>query len=611
MDLSRETTEQFPKELRQKIATSHVILVLVTKGWLNEPDDFGRPLGHSDNFVTSEIEAAFQSQLDVIPILINGAAALHETDLPPALKQLARCNALPLDHASYEGHIQKIVEVLLKPSPLREGERPRELWIERWRATENGGSRVTVVAFLNDAPPEDLAVLAYKRLEEMDWRAANEANNSVAFAAFATDYPKNKHASEAGSKAQTLKVKERERVQSLQAEKRRAEKAQRAKAFRTWSFKLFRRLFPIGVLCTVIIGFSMSQVPGNWAWWMRTGGLVWETKIGGAPKMDMSFSSDGKTLMVLTSGGSLEKWSVADGAFVSRVRIELAYGAKAAFSADAHLGLASNCETFIERTSKNFGKLGQFCTAHSIKVFDIETGQELRSFPRVQGAIKHLAISRDGSLALSSSCGPIKPEIEPCANGLVTLWDVAQRTSRGTFSGSLKDIDDLAFSSDGSIFIAGSSDGTLKVWETRTGREIATVSPATPQNSDVIFLAVSNIITISNDAQRLVSIGRGAVVRETATGRPTRDLLIQGTINWIGFSPGDRYLLAMGEQLLHKGSLLTLQDSFNGSILRTFNVSGKHAAISPDGHYAASISDIDHLSLWDLSPYIDPANAKP
>ena len=600
MDLTVETTVQFPKEVQQEIATSRVMLVVITKGWLAEPDDFGRPLGHSDNFVTREIEAAFQSQLVVIPILINGAAAPHEAELPPPLSKLARCNALPLDHASYEGDIQKIVEFILTPPPLREGERPRELWDERWRAIENGGSRAALVAFLNDRPPEDLAVLAHKRLEEMDWRTTNQANTSAAFAYFARAYPESKNAPEAKRKAQTLKLHEGERVQRQQAEQRSAEKAQRAKAFRTWSLKLFKRFLPIGVLCAVIIGFSMSQVPGTWAWWMRTGGLVWKTGIGRSPDRKLSFSRDGKTLIVLNSAWTpdkwlekeLEKWSVADGAFVSRVRIE---GSRFGFSADAHFVLAGKCETG--------------CIASSMKVFDLETGQELKGFPRIEGEIKQLTISNDGSLALTSSC--VAATFQSCINGSVTLWDVAQRTSRGTFSGHPKDINALAFSPDGSIFISGSSDGTLKVWETKTGREITTVSPTIPQNNAATSITVSNIIAISNDGRRAVSIGRDAVVRETETSRATRKSQIKGTINWTGFSPGGRYVLTIGEGLLvFRESSLTLQAASDGSILRTFHVTGRHAAISPDGHYAASISDTDHLSLWDFSPYIDAAKSE-
>ena len=203
-------TNDFSKELQNAIAASDVLLVMVGKGWTTAKNALGLPLGHRDDFVTLEIALALHLKKVVVPILVNGAPPLQEVDLPPILKPLAKCNALPLDHNRFRGDTDEILRVLL------EKVKPRSYWVARWRGLANSSSREKLVEFIGFDPPQDLAQSAYEKLEELDWKTVLEAPTLKKLERFLAAYPSGKHLSEA-----QLWVKTRTRIERYEEKTRR------------------------------------------------------------------------------------------------------------------------------------------------------------------------------------------------------------------------------------------------------------------------------------------------------------------------------------------------------------------------------------------------------
>jgi len=89
-----------------------------------------------------------------------------------------------------------------------------------------------------------------------------------------------------------------------------------------------------------------------------------------------------------------------------------------------------------------------------IKLWDVETGKELKTLSGHNGCIFGLAFRPDGKILASAS-----------ADRTVKLWDVASGERRDTLSQPLKEVYTVAFTPDGKRLAAGGADNRIRVWE--------------------------------------------------------------------------------------------------------------------------------------------------
>ena len=100
---------------------------------------------------------------------------------------------------------------------------------------------------------------------------------------------------------------------------------------------------------------------------------------------------------------------------------------------------------------------------HTLKLWEVESGRELRTFKGHLFGVSAVAFSPDGLLALSGSM-----------DATLKLWDVNSGREIRTFKGHSEWVRAVAFSNDGLLALSGSSDNTLKLWDVNSGREIRT-----------------------------------------------------------------------------------------------------------------------------------------
>jgi WD40 repeat protein len=99
----------------------------------------------------------------------------------------------------------------------------------------------------------------------------------------------------------------------------------------------------------------------------------------------------------------------------------------------------------------------------TIKLWEAATGKERATLKGHTDNVYAVAFSPDGK-TLASGSGFIKPEE-------LKLWDVATGKERVTVKGQPDDVvSTVAFSPDGKTLASGSWNGTVKLWDMKTGK---------------------------------------------------------------------------------------------------------------------------------------------
>jgi WD40 repeat protein len=100
----------------------------------------------------------------------------------------------------------------------------------------------------------------------------------------------------------------------------------------------------------------------------------------------------------------------------------------------------------------------------TLRLWDVATGKEIRSFAGHTYAVNSVVFSPDGKYALSGS-----------GDSTLRLWDVATGKEIRSFAGHTDSVRSVAFSPDGRYALSGSyfDDTSTRIWNIATGKEIA------------------------------------------------------------------------------------------------------------------------------------------
>ena len=92
----------FVTHLNDQVAACDAVLVVIGPKWAKAKDKAGqRRLHQPDDFVAIEIAAALTRDIRVIPVLVDGARMPRASELPDALKPLARRQAAEVRHVNF------------------------------------------------------------------------------------------------------------------------------------------------------------------------------------------------------------------------------------------------------------------------------------------------------------------------------------------------------------------------------------------------------------------------------------------------------------------------------------------------------------------------------
>ena len=198
-----------------------------------------------------------------------------------------------------------------------------------------------------------------------------------------------------------------------------------------------------------------------------------------------------------------------------------------------------------------------------------------------RGVINSVAFSPDGFTLASGS-----------SDKTVKLWDSFNGTEIRTFIGHSKAVNSVAFNSDGEILASGSSDGTVKLWDSFNGTEIRTLIGHSNIIHSVVFSPRGQLLASgsSDSSIKLWDVNEG---KEIYTLHGHSDV-----VRSVAFSP-DGKILASGSS----DRTVRLWKIWNGKEIRTlFEHSDQiiSTAFSPDGEILASSSSDGTIKLWDM-----------
>ena len=173
-----------------------------------------------------------------------------------------------------------------------------------------------------------------------------------------------------------------------------------------------------------------------------------------------------------------------------------------AFSPDGRLGYSTS-GGFYRGSGWQDGK------DTAIRVWDLETGQEVRRLEGHQGLVWSVAVSPDGRRVLSGG-----------NDGAAILWDAKTGAEIRRFREHNTRVGCAAFLPDGRRAVSVGNDRTIRLWDVETGQEIRRFHGHT---HDITWVAVSP------DGRRLLSSsygGRELRLWDLETGKPVH------RINW-------------------------------------------------------------------------------
>jgi uncharacterized protein (TIGR02145 family) len=254
------------------------------------------------------------------------------------------------------------------------------------------------------------------------------------------------------------------------------------------------------------------------------------------------------------------------------------------------LATGKEIRSFIGHTERVnavcFSPDGRFALSGSddntLKLWDVLTGKLCRSFTGHSSSVTSVCFSPDGRYIVSGS-----------VDESVRLWDAASGTALKTFKGHWSYVTSVCFSPDGKSAISGSDDKTIRLWDVVTGAELRAFKGHTGRVQSVCF---------SHDGKYILSGSDDATLRlwDASSGASIR--IFKGhslSIESVCFSQDDQYALSGSGDM----SLKLWQVSTGKKIRTLVGHSGRIASvcISPDGRYALSGGGENALKLWDLS----------
>lgn len=173
-------------------------------------------------------------------------------------------------------------------------------------------------------------------------------------------------------------------------------------------------------------------------------------------------------------------------------------------------------------------------------------------------------------------------------------WDI-MNTLRGmrSLKGHRDAITSLSFSPDGNLLASGCEDGTIRIWDVRSGKQLHVLKKHEYRVNSVSF---------SHDGALLASGSYDETIRiwDTATGRPINVFEDHDVdVGVVQFSPVSR-LLASGAD----DKTIRLWDGDNGwdsTVLSGHKGAVRCLDVSRDGRILASGSSDKSIKLWDLT----------
>jgi len=217
-----------------------------------------------------------------------------------------------------------------------------------------------------------------------------------------------------------------------------------------------------------------------------------------------------------------------------------------------------------------------------LKIWDVETGAEVRTLTGHLGWVTSVTFSPDGKRIVSGSW-----------DKTVKIWDAETGAEVCTLSGFSTKVTSVAFSPDGTRIVCGSVECILKIWDAATGAEVCTLAGHSSAVISVSFSPDGKRV-VSGSLDKLVKIWNAETGAEVCTLSGHAD-----EVDSVAFSPDGKRVVSGSYDKLVK-----IWDAATGAHVCT--LTGHTAAVtrvqfSDDGTQVISGSDGETVHFWDVA----------
>lgn len=304
----------------------------------------------------------------------------------------------------------------------------------------------------------------------------------------------------------------------------------------------------------------------------------------------VAISPDGKTVLGMENRETVQIWDLASGKQLKQ--LIGGNGFAMAFSPDGAI------------IAKGLGGSDK----KQVSIWDVASGQRIRSFGANLRHVAALSFSPNGK-SLAAGEGPYR-EKEEASGSSVRLWDPSNGKQVHELKGHSGGITAVVFSADGKLVVSASYDGTIRFWNARSGRLLRMVrAPEDPYPTPGGFPASLkgrlyggiHSLALSPDGQILASGGWDGTVRvwDTGTGKELRTMRAHGReVTGLTFAPSGTVLASASWH-----HTIRLWDPATGKEIQPRQASVSPMAtiaVSPDGQVAATACADRSILLWSL-----------
>jgi len=210
--------------------------------------------------------------------------------------------------------------------------------------------------------------------------------------------------------------------------------------------------------------------------------------------------------------------------------------------------------------------------AEIIRVWDLSTHQIVTALDNPGGQTSAVAFSRDGRVLVTAG------KTAPIA------WD-ARPLSRLHSVGHATDVVELEVNAEGSTFVSGSTDRTLRVWDLASARELRRITTRAYCGDGVTWLPGDELVAACDDK----------VMRRWDRAGVERTLALPAWLRFVSLSP-DKSTLALGHV---DGKLATVDvASWTVASEKTGHVHHIYdVTYAKDGRFVSASLD-DHIKVW-------------
>jgi serine/threonine protein kinase len=212
----------------------------------------------------------------------------------------------------------------------------------------------------------------------------------------------------------------------------------------------------------------------------------------------------------------------------------------------------------------------------TIKVWNLNTGEEIYTINEHSDDVFSVAISPDGQTFVSGS-----------GDETIKIWKFATGEEINTITEHSSAVFSVAISPDSQFIVSGSHDKTVKVWKLSTGEKIRTLT----EHSEAVYF-----VAISRDGHTVASGSNDKTIyvwpKRSLTGH-------SNSVNHLAISPDGQTLVSCdGDDTIKVWNLNTDEEMYT---LSEDSDGVSAVAISPDGQTLVSGSSNGKIKLWDIS----------